>query len=151
MTQKILDEIAAVVDARMTAGQTLQANFITQTVCRVHLAGLADNEHAELWRHGGYRWVRDETRRYISKRIGADEPTPEPKQSAFPNFDHVQSHYLIRRNGEDIGVPALMMTDAEIEAKAAFYESMGGACFAHARELIRFKDWRKAPAIAAAQ
>lgn len=151
MSQNILDEIASAIDARIAAGQTLQASFITQAVCGAHLEGLAANDHSDLWRHGGYRWVRDETRRYISKRLGTDETDTETKQSAFPGFEHVQSHYLVRRKGEDVGVPALLMSDDEIEAKAAFYKSMGAACFAHARELVRFKDWRKSPALAAAQ
>ena len=151
MSQIILDEIASAVDAKIAAGERLLASFITQQVCGAHLAGLAENDHAALWRKGGYRWVRDETRRYISKCLGTDEADAKNNQSAFPGFEHVQSHYLVQREGEDVGVPALQLTDDEIEAKAALYKSMGAACFAHAGELVRFKDWRKSPTLAAAQ
>lgn len=142
-------EIAAKCEQLLTEGKPLHASWITHEVCNLHTGGLAENDDADFWRHGGYHTTREETRRYISKRLGASAERAEARQGTFPGFRHVQSHYLVRRDGDDTGVPALEMTDQEIEAKAEEYEAMGEACLAHAEELRRFKLWRVSPAVAA--
>lgn len=137
-------EIEAKLDELEAGGRSLHANWITHAICSDHRAGLVDSDEAEFWRWGGYRATRNEVRRRISKRHATSE-SQSPRQGSFfaeNGFLYVQDYYMVVRNGEDVGVPTLQMTEDEIEAKARMLEAMGRVCQAHADELRQVKGWR---------
>lgn len=143
-SEQLAAEISATIDAIIDAGEPLRAQWIAHTVCENHNEGLASNEHADFWRHGGYKTCRDEVRRCINRRIG-DTAEQDDKQLVFDGFEHLQRYYMVTRDGDQIGVPVEHLTDDEIDAKAALYRGYGAACYAHADELHRFKHWRQSP------
>lgn len=134
-------EINATLDGLETAGEPLVAAWVTHSVCGKHSEGLAANEHAQFWQHGGYRTVRNEVRLCINERRG-DRADRKATQSWLPGFDHLQPYYMVERNGDEIGVPTPDLTDDELDGKAALYRRMGAACYAHADEIERYKIWR---------
>ena len=135
-------EIDEKLDAYIDADKVLNADWITSEICLDHKEGLAENEEAEFWEHGATRQVRNEVRRRINKMRG-DRADRDPRQAHLPGFAHLQSHYMIERRGDEVGVPIFELTDAEVDAKAQLYRTMGASCYEHADELERFKDWRR--------
>ncbi len=71
--------------------------------------------------------------KYDSKKERADS------QLVFPGFSHMQKAYTVQRDGVRLLVPVGMLTDDEIEARAAQYDEMAQGCRDHARELREFK------------
>ena len=138
-------EIATKVQNIKDAGQALRAAWIAHDICRDHVDGLVeegedDNDDREFWQHGGYRTVREESRKFINKLDGETKKDREP---AFPGFDHVQDYYPVERDGDEVHIPALDLSDEELDTKADLYDVMGATCLEHARELRRFKTWRR--------
>lgn len=132
-------------DGLVASGAVWRAEFIAQAVLLKHADGLSEEaEHKEFWQHCGYTRVRDLVRRCINTRAGDDEQEADARQPRLPGYDHVHLYYLVRRNGDDVGVSVHEMTDAEIDAKAHRYSEMAHANGAHANELLRFKRERRA-------
>lgn len=134
-------EINLVLDDLSEKGETWNAAWIAHAICNKHTDGLAENEHSYFWRHCGYQDCRDEVRRCINGRAG-DRPTSDA-QLRLPGYDHLQAYYIVKRDGDEIGVPVHDLTDDELEAKAALYRGMAAACYAHADEIDRFKRLRR--------
>jgi hypothetical protein len=76
--------------------------------------------------------------KYDSKKERADS------QLVFPGFSHMQKAYTVQRDGIRLLVPVSLLTDEEIEARAAQYDEMAQGCRDHARELREFKSARGA-------
>jgi hypothetical protein len=140
--EKLREEIYAKLDELEADGQELHAAWITHAVCNDHVEGLADNDHAEFWQHGGYHTVRNEVRLCINDRHG-DKRKPRARDPWLPGFVHLQPYYSVNRGGDEIGVPAFDLGDEEIDERAALYRKFGDANHEHADELIRFKHWRR--------
>lgn len=140
--EKIKREIIAKIDELRRQHRSLHASWITHRVCQDHVSGLADNDHADFWRWGGYRAAREYTTRCINQLEHGNKDL-DLKQQTFPGFDHLQTYYVVERQGGLVGVPTEFLTDEEIDVKAAMHRAMGEANFAHADELIRYKAWRR--------
>jgi hypothetical protein len=147
--ERLIAEIHQHLDALAERGEPWVARWITHAVVQAHSDVLPAGEHGEFFEWAAYQTVRTQVRTVIGKRAGDKPHEPsEREQISLPGFDrqHLQDYYLVRRNGDDIGVPVTDLADDEIEAKAALYRSMGAACYAHADELDRFIHWRRAAA-----
>ena len=141
-------EIRTKINAKLSAledqGMPWHATWIAHAICHDHEDGLSDHEDSDFWKWGGYKSTRDLTRRCVNERASIDRAGDKKEaQPNLPGFDHLQQYYMVDRNGDELGVPIFQMTDAEVEAKSAQLRTMGEACFAHADELMRFKDWRR--------
>jgi hypothetical protein len=144
---KLKAEINAKLDALQAAGQPMIPKWVTHAICKDHEAALvADQEHADFWRHGGHMHTRRMVTEYINRRCdGTSESIGDPHQLPLPGFDrnHLQDFYVVERGGEEVAVCVLDMTDAELEAKAQHHEAISLTNAAHAREIRRFITWRK--------
>jgi hypothetical protein len=144
---KLKVEITAKLDALQTAGQPMIPKWVTHAICKDHEAVLVnDGEHADFWRHGGYMHTRRMVTECINKRCDAtSKSSGDPQQLSLPDFDrdHLQDYYVVERDGEEVAVCVLDMTDDELEAKALHHEAISSANAAHAREIRRFIVWRK--------
>lgn len=132
-------------DSLAAAGTPWRAQWIAHAIVNEHCAALDDDhEDAWFWRKTSYAATREAVRKEISRRAGDDSQKKDRPQLDLPGFDreHLQDYYVVRRDGDDIGVPVTALTDQEIDSKADLYESMARACSAHADELRRFKAWR---------
>ena len=135
---KLTREINKTLDDWEEEKRNLVASWITAEICNKHCPGLAVDltEDREFWHFGGYANTRDEVRRCINERTG-DKPKKD-KQRWLPGFEHLQSYYMVTRDGDDIGVPTPDLSDDELRAKAIFYRNMGDGCYAHADEIERY-------------
>jgi hypothetical protein len=138
-----MEEIHRVLDSLKDEGKDWDATWIAHAICKAHEKGLASNGEAEFWRHCGYAEARDRVRRAIGERAAPEKPedeaAPESRQYVLPGFEHMRTHYVVERDGERVGVFVYNMTEDELAQRAAFYRSMGAACYAHADELDRFR------------
>lgn len=141
--QKLNEEIAAKVDEIVKKGGPLFPDWIAHAICNDHADGLADgNEEADFWRHNGYRTVRRQVGTFITKNFKPEERKDERRQFIFPGFDHVQTHYVVERDGDEIAIPTNSLTDEEIDAVVSRMRSSAATLYAHADELERFKSYR---------
>jgi hypothetical protein len=140
-------EINAKLDALQAAGRAMSPQWVTHAICKDHEAALADDhEHADFWRHGGAMHTRRMVTETINKRCdGANKSIGDPQQLPLPDFDrnHLQDFYVVERDGEEVAVCVLDLTDQELEAKARHHEAISSANAAHAREIRRFIVWRR--------
>ena len=145
-SEQLKIEIEQMLDSLKEERRPWEANWITVAICKNHENGLAENgEDVEFWRYCGQTACREAVRRCINKRAG-DRPQQDDGQLVLPGWDHLQAYYMVRRDEEDIGISVFNLTDNEIQEKEALYRKMGEGCFAHARELARFKSQREATA-----
>lgn len=144
---RVVAEIETKLDARHSAGEPLVAKWIAHEVCADHREALPEGSAADFWTWNTYQHVREMVRKQINKRASdAPESRPEHRQFVMDGFerDHLQDYYMVDRDGDEIGVPVMALTDAELDRKAGHYRAMGATCYAHADELQRFKTWRAA-------
>lgn len=139
--EQLSRQINAKLDVLQGARKPLHAQWVAHEVCNDHSDGLALNEHADFWRHGGYQVAREHARRCINQR--SDGTTADKRQVSLPGFDHLQDYYMVRREGDEVGIHRDDMSDDELDHKAKFYEDMGAACLSHAKEIRRFKKLRR--------
>lgn len=142
---QLSDEINRALDDLAMRGEHWRPVFIAHAICAAHAHGLVDDDQALFWQHCGYREVRREVTRCINGRAG-DGAKTEGIQMILPGYEYVQTHYVVTRANEDIGVPVGDMTDAEIDSKITLYRTMARSCQAHADELARYKGARAAAA-----
>ncbi len=139
--QDLINEITAVIEARIAADEPVGATWVTHEVVSRH----SQPEHADSgWYtlcayeavRGAVRTVARNFRRKSEEDAGADE------QQILPGFERVQKAYLVERDGEQRFVPTASLTDEEIDAKSDQLECIGEGCFQHAKELRRYKKER---------
>lgn len=149
-------EITKILDARQQRREPLPAVWITHEVCVSHSTGLAADEgatdeqqqHIAFWEYGGYTITRKLVTRCINER---EQPDTKVKQPHLPGFEYLQNYYVITRDGMDVGVHIDQCTDDEMLAKAALYRAQSARLIAHANEIERFVDLRRARAVAVSQ
>jgi hypothetical protein len=124
--------------------QEWRANFVAHAICQKHTEGLAEGEHKDFWLHCGYDKTRAAVTRRINKRAGIKTDEGDEAQPRLPGYEHMHPYYVVRRNGDDVGVHVDEMTDEEIDKKIASIERMGRSNFDHAREFKRYKRERAA-------
>lgn len=150
--EKLVSEINERLDDLTVSGQTWQARWIAHAICQHHADGLVDGNDADFWRHTGYQSVREMVTKTINKRAGDKAHSDAlPRQIVLPGFErnHLHDYYLVTRDGDDVGLPVTALTDRELSDKARRYRSMGAACYEHADEIDRFRQWRESRAVAA--
>lgn len=139
----LVADIHHALDALEAEQKPWQAAWVAHAICSKHRDGIVQGEHSEFWQYCGYEECRDLVRRCINKRAG-DKPEHEGPQLSLPGYQRLQSYYIVRREGEDVGVSVYELTDEELDDKEATYRALGEGCFAHANEINRFKKGRKA-------
>ena len=141
---RLAREISGQLDDLAKSSTPWIASWVANAICNDHRNALPDTDGSEFWLWNAYRNVRDMVRKQINSRAGDEAERGDKHQFTLRGFDRdqLQDYYMVDRDGEEIGVPVMDLTDAEVDGKANMYMSMGVACFAHARELQRFKEWR---------
>lgn len=146
---RLLEQINIKLDDLAEAGQRWIPLWVTHALCADHMVGLADDgEHREFWEYGTYMHVRRVVTQVINKRSDDNPHERRNFQLVLDGFERnrLQDYYVVTRDDEEIGVPIIgefAITDDELDSKAALYRAMGQACFEHADELERFKEWRR--------
>lgn len=146
MAYDLTAEIHAKLDELAERGETWNAQWVAHAICSEHSEVIVDDDdHCFFWQHCGYSATRTAVRTAINSRAGDKKEGGEP-QLRLPGYEHLQSYYVVRRNGEDIGVPVTQLTDEELEGKADLYRTMAQSCYGHADELDRFRRLRSVAA-----
>lgn len=135
------EEIDAIINAKVAANEPLHAAWIAQQVVAAHEPGLVEGDDKLFWLHGGYLTARAAVLNRVRRVAGVSAERAEPAPR-LPGFDHMQTHYMVARNGDEVAIPTVMLTDDELDALAARIDAMAETCKAHAREIRRFKRLR---------
>jgi len=115
--------------------------FVASQIVHDHKRGLPAGENGDFWLHCGYSKTREMVTRCINRCFGGSRSN-NGKSAALPGFDHLQSYYVVRRNGLEIGLPIDRLTESELAAKAKQHRSNGLTNLAHASELERYVSIR---------
>jgi hypothetical protein len=142
-------EINTVLDSLASRHEPWKPQWVAQTVCRDHRSALVETEdvHVAFWEYAGYTLTRKVATACVNDRAADFQPPDQPPgQLNLPGFEreHLQDYYVVTRDEEDIAVCVLDLTDDEIITRAALYRSHSAKALAHAQELERFIDWRRA-------
>lgn len=144
MSKSYDDEISSICTEWDSSGRDMKAAFIAHDLVGRHKKGLSTaKKHADFHKHFTYKAVRQDVGRFIAKNYGTDADDESSKQPCFPGFDHVQRRYVVKRDGDEVGILADQLTDEEIDWLANRLSERSKTCAAHADELRRFKTWRK--------
>lgn len=135
------EEIDAIINAKLANGEVLHPAWIAQQVCAAHESGLTDGDDKLFWLHAGYLVARKAVLDRV-RRIAGTAAERAPTAPTLPGFDHLQTHYIVCRDGDEIAIPTEQCSDAELDAIAARIDAMAETCKAHAREVRRYKRLR---------
>ncbi len=125
-------EILSVLEDLSLEHKDWKASLVTTLICENHADEIP--EDAEFSRFAIYSFVRREVRLTINKLAG-DKPEQKELQLLIPGYKMLQTHYVVEREGESIGVHIDNMTSEEIQEKIKRYECMATSCKQHAEEL----------------
>lgn len=144
--KKLISDINKQLDDLAEKGSPWIASWVTNAICKGHKKGLNKGKHKDFWEYNGYQYTRSLVTQAINKRAGDNVDRTAPKQIDLPGFDreHLQDYYIVKRDGNEVGMPVTHMTPEEREEKAQMYISMGKACIKHGLELRRFNEWELA-------
>lgn len=145
-------EINEVLDQKAAREEPWVARWIAHDILSRKGATLTDNPDREFWMHCGYAQLRDMIQTVIRNRAGDRTDIEKPKQLRL-GFErqHMQDYYLVRRDGDDIGVPVTEATDEELREKCQTLRKIGKTCFEHADEIEQFIGLRNQRHVVAAQ
>lgn len=102
-----------------------------------------DGPDTEFYRVCAFTHVKDVVKRCVGKY---DAKPETDRQLVLTGFEHLQVAYSVVRGDQIVLVPVNLLSDAEIEERAAEYEAMAAGCRAHARELRSYRLERSAAA-----
>jgi hypothetical protein len=141
VSEKIKGEIVEVIADEKNKDVILKTEWIANAVMNPYFKTLPETNAAEMVRYLSLLQCRRMVREIISKKL--DGNGSDNRQYVIPGYEHLQTHYAVRRDGTPVGVPISLMTDQELEAKLQEYEKMGSSCFAHAREIAEYLENKK--------
>ena len=136
----LVGEVSTAVDELMDRNEFINPEKVTTVICSNHQHELVND--APFSTFNNYTNVRRVVRQVISKKTDPFPDGEKTNQLTIEGFNHVQKYYCIEREGEMQGVPVVAMSDEEIDNKCDELIKMGRTCFAHAKELKRFKEVR---------
>lgn len=139
------EEIDAIISRKVAANEVVHPVWISQQVCLAHEPGLVEGDDKLFWLHAGHLVVRKAVLDRV-RRVAGIAPERDASAPTFPGFDHLQSHYIVTRDGDEAAIPTADLSDGELEAIASRIDAMAETCKAHARDVRRFKRLRKTAA-----
>lgn len=147
--QRLKREIHDHLDRLAASHEEWDAQLIALQIGDEHRVGLSpaeESEHVAYWIYTGYTLTRKFTTDCINRRADPDDDTSNTGQLDLPGFErvHLQDYYVCTRNGRDVAVSVLRMTDDELQAQVAQKRRRSAKEAAHADEIERFIDWRSA-------
>jgi hypothetical protein len=134
-------EIRAMVQDRIAAGVIVRVDWFTQEI--LSLKSRIEGDDADFYIACGADFIRDAVKRCIGDYAPKAMTVP---QLIMDGFEHLQKAYTVNRDGENVLVPVDLLTDEEVEGRAAELEDMARGCIAHARELRGYMRHRAAAA-----
>lgn len=129
-------EIDALISARVAANEPLHPVWIAHSVCLQHEAALIEGADKLFWLHAGHLVARKAVLERVRQVAGVS--VEQGAQPRLPGFDHLQTHYIVTRDGDEIAVPTDLLSDGELRGIATRIDAMAETCKAHAREVRRF-------------
>ena len=148
--EQVRQEISEQV-ARLAADKKhLVPGWIAHAVCLAHVSGLNRfSQDSQFWEQGCYHVVRAETGQYLRRHYSPEAVVEDDGgQKTLPGIVHVQTHYIVQRQDEELAVPTEELTDEEIVATISRLRATGMTLLAHADELWRFLARRRLAPVA---
>ena len=149
------EEINKAIDKLEARKQPVRPTWITHTICKEHVTGLAVDGNQEgvdepinvaFWRFNGYANVRKLTTDCINER---EKPLAKSDNPFLPGYEYLQHSYVVERDGEFVKVPTGDLSYEELLAKADLYDHNAVTLNQHANELRRYAELRKSQMAAA--
>ena len=150
-TQKELAvDIRVIFEDLDSKGQAWHSGWIAKAIMADKQPALdLDHPSADFWTYCAHQFVKNAVRQ-AGNDLNEDET--HNAQLVLPGFErvHLQARYSVTRDGDEVFVAVMDLTDDEIEERAQFYERQSKTMLAHADELRRFMLWRSVRAVRSA-
>jgi hypothetical protein len=137
---ELMGEVREFIEAELDARRSVRINAATEAIVARH----PQPRHREqaFYALVAYEHVRDCVVS-VYRRYAPPEDEDPDAQLVMPGFERLQRAYPVERDGDRVLVPVELLTDAELDSKAATYEEMALGCQLHAKELRRYKSERR--------
>ncbi|HMF68068.1 MAG TPA: hypothetical protein VK602_10720 [Phyllobacterium sp.] len=151
MRDQLIGEVRKKLDAATKNRRDWRPRFIANELLVDHMIPeLKGSEEYEFWRYCGYETCRDITTMVINHLTDPVAFDKDEKAPVLPGFEHLQTHYTVKRNMdggkfgsvEIIGVPIEQLTDDEMIVIAKKLRTASVALGEHANELDRYRRMR---------
>jgi len=140
-TTDVTREIRAIIDSRIASGVAVRVEWLTTEILAAK--SQIDGEDADFYVACAVDFIKGTVKRCIGAYAPKAGAATDP-QIVMDGFDHMQRAYTVPRDGETVLVPVHLLSDEELEARAAEYEAMAIGCVAHAKELRAYRRGRAA-------
>jgi hypothetical protein len=137
----IYGEVRKIISDKVAEGKVVVVDWLTHEIISAKAA--IEGADVEFYRVCAFTHVKDVVKRCVGK-YGAKPDTDA--QLVLSGFEHLQVAYSVMRDNEIVLVPVDLLSDEEIDDRAAEYDRMAKGCIAHARELRSFKRTRRSVA-----
>lgn len=137
--KEVIAFISGCVMAKIASGQIVDRNWLTLEVL-TNYSGI-EGEHADYYRAMARRYIDGAAKRVIGK---LEKANPGQTEFTMEGYEHLQMAYPLKRQGELMLVPVEQASDEELEDRAREYELMAEGALAHAAEIRRYIELRKA-------
>jgi hypothetical protein len=130
--------IARLVADKIDAGHVVNMQWATKEILDTYCD--IEGRDVDFYLITAKFYIADLVKRCIKKYDTPDQT--ESGQIIMDGFDHLQKAYPVERGeGREI-VPVSLLTDKELELRAAAYDKMAEGCEAHAKEIRKYISTR---------
>lgn len=134
-------EIRSIVADRINSGVIVRVEWLTTEI--LSMKSRIEGEDADFYIACGVDFIKDTVKRVVGDYRPKASVIADA-QIVMDGFDHMQRAYTVDREGETVLVPVHLLSDEEIEGRAAELEGMARGCINHARELRAYRMSRAA-------
>ena len=137
-TTEVTREIRRIVQDRIDAGVICRVEWLTTEI--IAQKDQIDGDDVDFYVACGIEFVK----KTVKRVIGEYEPKTgvADTQIILDGFCHLQKAYTVERDEQTTLVPVNLLTDAELEARAAELDAMAAGCIAHADEIRNYRQSR---------
>lgn len=133
--ESITTEIRKLIEDKIARKEVVVIEWLTNEV--VSRKSEIEGPDLPFYRVCAYSHIKDLARRCV-KKYDSQPSSPTDSQIVLPGFEQLQVAYSVFRDGANVLVPVDMLSDGELEARAAEYDAMAKGCRNHAREIRKY-------------
>tara|TARA_R110000751_G_scaffold37511_2_gene90892 strand:+ start:686 stop:1132 length:447 start_codon:yes stop_codon:yes gene_type:complete len=130
---QIKNDILAEIERVKKMDSIIEPRWVANAIMEKYFKGMDVSEEIEIVKYLAFNECRRQVAKLISKRL--DINGSDKREMVLPGFEHLQTHYEVKRDGEWCGVPINLLSQQELLLKAKELKKMGNTCFKHAQEI----------------
>lgn len=139
---ELFSMVSDFVDNALHDSKEIQTSWLVHAACKEFMpdvSGERERAVTEIMFYDGFT-------RLVKKVIGKFETNEQSDAPLLDGFEHLRIAYTVTRNNVNCLVAVDSLTDEEIQNRINDLRKVGDGCHAHANELERYVEERRAAA-----